>query len=65
MPFVTRKTLLTLGVLSGVAVLATAGFVWSGVYNIGADDQHTRPVYALMQAVRERSISPGRKHMVW
>lgn len=61
MPFVTRKTLLTLGVLSGVAVLATAGFVWSGVYNIGADDQHTRPVYALMQAVRERSIQARAK----
>ena len=42
--------------LSGIAVVATAGFVWSGVYNIGADDQHTRPVYALMQTMRERSI---------
>jgi mono/diheme cytochrome c family protein len=56
MPFVTRKSLLTLSILSGVAVVAVAGFVWSGVYNIGADDQHTRPVYALMEAMRERSI---------
>lgn len=56
MPFVTRKSLLTLSILSGVAVLAVAGFVWSGVYNIGADDQHTRPVYALMETMRERSI---------
>lgn len=56
MPFVTRKSLLTLSVLSGVAVLAVAGFVWSGIYNIGADDQHTRPVYALMETMRERSI---------
>ena len=56
MPFVTRKSLLTLSVLSGVAVLAVAGFVWSGIYNIGADDQHTRPVYALMETLRERSI---------
>ena len=38
MPFVTRKSLLTLSILSGVAVLAVAGFVWSGIYNIGADD---------------------------
>ena len=38
MPFVTRKSLLTLSILAGVAVLAVAGFVWSGIYNIGADD---------------------------
>ena len=56
MPFVTRKSLLFMSALSGIAVVATAGFVWSGVYNIGADDQHTRPVYALMQTMRERSI---------
>jgi len=55
-PFITRKSLLTLTVLSGVAVAAGAGFIWSGIYNIGADDTHTRPVYALMQAMRERSI---------
>ena len=56
MPFVTRKTLFVLGCLSGAAVLAAAAFVWSGAYNIGADDQHTRPVYVLMQTMRERSI---------
>ncbi len=42
-------TLLILGVLA-------AGFVWSGAYNIGADDPHTRPVYALLETLRERSI---------
>ncbi|GAB3099675.1 c-type cytochrome [Lysobacter terrae] len=57
MPFITRKSLFTLAVLSGVAVLGAAGFVWSGLYNVGADDPHTRPVYALMQSLRERSIA--------
>ncbi len=57
MPLVTRKTLLSLSALSIIAVLAAAGFVWSGVYNIGADDLHTRPVHALMQTMRERSIA--------
>jgi mono/diheme cytochrome c family protein len=56
MPFVTRKSLLVAGVLSGLAVAVLAGFVWSGIYNIGADDQHTRPVYAVLAALRERSI---------
>jgi len=56
MAWVTRKFLVTLGILAGVAVAAAAGFVWSGVYNVGADDHHTRPVHALMQVLRERSI---------
>ena len=57
MPFVTRKTLLVLGGLSTAAVFAAGGFVWSGGYNIAADDLHTRPVYALMDTMRERSIA--------
>ena len=57
MPFVTKNTLLALGALSGLAVLGAAGFVWSGVYNIGADDPHTRPVFTLLQSLRERSIA--------
>jgi mono/diheme cytochrome c family protein len=56
MPFVTRKSLLTLGVLSGLALATVTGFIWSGIYNIGADDQHTRPVYAVLETLRERSI---------
>jgi len=44
---------------SGVLLLAvlTAGFVWSGIYNVGADDQHTKPVHAFLETVRERSIA--------
>ena len=57
MPIITRQSLLTLGILAGIGVVAAAGFVWSGVYNVGADDPHTRPVYALMESLRERSIA--------
>ena len=35
----------------------TAGFAWSGIYNVGADDQHTQPVHAVLETVRERSIA--------
>ncbi len=31
-------------------------FVYSGVYNIGADSPHLRPVFALLEMFRERSI---------
>ena len=36
--------------------MGAVAFVWSGRYDIGADAPHTRPVFALMQALRERSI---------
>ncbi|GAA0720265.1 c-type cytochrome [Dokdonella soli] len=42
--------------LSAVVVVGAAAFVYSGVYNIGADAPHTRPVFALMQTLRDRSI---------
>lgn len=47
-----------LGVLATLVLLAVGvlAFVWSGRYDIGADAPHTRPVFALMQTMRERSI---------
>ncbi|HET9031483.1 MAG TPA: c-type cytochrome [Dokdonella sp.] len=36
--------------------LGTGLFVWSGLYNIGADDPHTKATYALLETLRERSI---------
>ena len=38
-------------------VIATAAFLYSGFYNIAADDPHTRPVYALLESLRDRSIA--------
>ena len=44
--------IVTLTALSiGVAV-----FIGSGAYSIGADDHHTKPVLAIIEALRERSI---------
>ncbi|HSM99667.1 MAG TPA: cytochrome c [Rudaea sp.] len=40
-----------IGLTSGAGI-----FVYSGIYNIGADDHHTRPVFVLMQILRDRSI---------
>jgi mono/diheme cytochrome c family protein len=57
MPFVTRKSLLTLTLLAIVGLLLVGGFIWAGIYNVGADDTHTRPVYALLQTIRQRSIT--------
>jgi mono/diheme cytochrome c family protein len=54
------RTLATVAV-TVVATLAAcaagaAVFVTSGAYNIGADDHHIKPVFALIQELRERSI---------
>ena len=47
---------ITVVVVLAVLALAAGIFAYSGVYNVGADDPHTRPVFALMQILRNRSI---------
>lgn len=44
------------GTLAALA-LAVAVFIYSGVYDIGADDHHTKLVLAVIETLRERSIS--------
>lgn len=56
MSLITRKTLLGWLFLIVTALVITAIFVGSGIYNIGADDAHTRPVHQILQTLRERSI---------
>src|SRR6202166_1268490 len=54
----TRATGISLAVASTLGVLAigAAVFVGSGVYNIGADDHHTKIVLAIIEQLRDRSI---------
>ncbi|WP_458068489.1 c-type cytochrome [Rhodanobacter sp. BL-MT-08] len=40
-----------------IGVLGATAFVYSGAYGMGADDPHSRPVLAIMQATRDRSIA--------
>ena len=63
MALMTRKTLITFSMLGGGALALAGGFIWSGLYNIGADDVHTRPVYALLEMLRERSIEVRAKQL--
>ena len=46
----------TVVVTAIVAVAGMYAFAYSGIYDIGADRHHTRPVAALIGALRERSI---------
>jgi mono/diheme cytochrome c family protein len=43
-------------VLLLVFILGASIFIWSGIYNLGADNHHWKSTYALLQAMRERSI---------
>ncbi|MFS8063683.1 MAG: c-type cytochrome [Luteimonas sp.] len=63
MAMVTRGKLLFLTVVATVAVVSAAAFAWSGLYDIGADDAHTRPVAMALQAVREQSIDHHAAHI--
>jgi mono/diheme cytochrome c family protein len=47
---------ITVAVVLGVLAVGTGAFVYSGLYNIGADDHHTKPVFAVLQTLRNRSI---------
>jgi cytochrome c553 len=46
------------GIAGAIAVLVFGGveFIVSGVYNIGADDHHTKIVLALIEQLRDHSI---------
>ena len=56
-----KAILLTLA--GAVAVLAIGGvaFIGSGIYNIGADDHHTKIVLAIIEQLRDRSIAARSK----
>ena len=56
MPVVSRRTFYGLTAALVVAVLLAIGFIWSGLYNIAADDPHTKPVFTVLQELRENSI---------
>lgn len=49
------------GVMSILGVVGGLGFIYSGLYPIGADDQHTKPVYWALETLRERSIASSIK----
>ncbi len=55
---------ITVAVVLGVLAIGAGAFVYSGLYNIGADDHHTKPVFAVLQTLRENSIHARSKDIV-
>jgi mono/diheme cytochrome c family protein len=58
---VSRRYLLPIPAIVAILALAALGtaavFVYSGVYDIGADAPHTKPVFWLIEQMRDRSIA--------
>jgi Cytochrome C oxidase, cbb3-type, subunit III len=53
----TSRCLLRSAVVAAVAVIATVLYMFSGLYPVGADNQHNNFTYWILETVRERSIS--------
>src|SRR3546814_12457241 len=56
----TRKRVWLIGVPL-VVVAGTAGFIWGGVYNVAADDMHTKPVHFLLETARSEARRVGKE----
>jgi mono/diheme cytochrome c family protein len=52
-----RAVLLGVACAFALAVVSAAAFVWSGFYDVAATEQHTAPVYALIELTTQRSIA--------
>jgi mono/diheme cytochrome c family protein len=59
MPKLRRRLMITAAVVLSAAAVpaAMALFVYSGVYNIGADVPHTKPVFWMISQFRDRSVA--------
>ena len=46
-----------------VAIAGVYAYAWSGLYDIGADSHHTKPVAALISSLREHSVDRRAKDL--
>jgi mono/diheme cytochrome c family protein len=47
---------ITVVIVLAILVTGAGVFIYSGLYNLGADAHHSQPVLALMQILRDRSV---------
>ena len=46
-----------LTVIGAVGLIGATSFIYFGAFNIAADDRHTKPIYWLLETLRDRSIA--------
>ena len=52
----TRTILATIAALVFIGVIGATGFIWAGLYNVGATRQHLQPVFSLLAVAMHRSV---------
>ncbi len=52
----TRTILATIAALATLGVVGAAGFVWAGLYNVGATRQHLQSVFSVLEFAMHRSV---------
>jgi len=52
-----KHSLVAVALVLSLLVVGVAAYVWSGAYDIGADDPHSRPVFTVLQTLRQRAIA--------
>ncbi len=51
------RHVVTASVVLGILAVGAGAFIWSGMYNIGADEPHWMPTMMAVNTLRERSIA--------
>ena len=46
-----------LTVIGAIGLIGATSFIYFGAFNIAADDRHTKPIYWLLETLRDRSIA--------
>lgn len=52
----TRIILATIAALATIGAVGAAGFIWAGLYNVGATRQHLQPVFSVLEFAMHRSV---------
>ncbi|MDO8267428.1 MAG: cytochrome c [Moraxellaceae bacterium] len=58
------KTTKVLLLLASLGLLAGAGFIYSGIYNVASDEPHWKLTFKLIEALRERSIAEHARNIL-
>ncbi len=60
----TRTILTTIAVLAALGVVGAAGFIWAGLYDVGATRQHLQPVFSVLEFTMHRSVRLHARNVV-
>ncbi|MES2585247.1 MAG: c-type cytochrome [Pseudomonadota bacterium] len=51
-----RTIIATIAALATMGMVGAAGFIWAGLYDVGATRQHLQPVFSVLEVAMHRSV---------